>query len=90
MKSLLKSGDTEKIIFFANFCRQKELFLMAADFLRSLDWQNDPEVLKTIIHFYTSAKAQDLLADFYEAWAQVENRIKLNFQRWGFKIYIKY
>uniref|UniRef100_A0A3P8UIQ4 Intraflagellar transport 140 n=1 Tax=Cynoglossus semilaevis TaxID=244447 RepID=A0A3P8UIQ4_CYNSE len=71
MKSLLKSGDTEKIIFFANFCRQKELFLMAADFLRSLDWQNDPEVLKTIIHFYTSAKAQDLLADFYEAWAQV-------------------
>ncbi|KAG7507575.1 intraflagellar transport protein 140-like [Solea senegalensis] len=72
MRSLLKSGDTEKIIFFANVCRQKELFIMAANYLQSLDWRKDPEILKTIISFYTKGRAPDLLAGFYEACAQVE------------------
>ncbi|XP_068161175.1 intraflagellar transport protein 140 homolog isoform X2 [Antennarius striatus] len=72
MKALLKSGDTEKIIFFANISRQKELFIMAANYLQSLDWQNDPEILKTIICFYTKGRAPNLLAGFYEACAQVE------------------
>ncbi|XP_069011880.1 intraflagellar transport protein 140 homolog [Embiotoca jacksoni] len=72
MRALLKSGDTEKIIFFANVCRQKELFIMAANYLQSLDWRKDPEILKTIIGFYTKGRAPDLLAGFYEACAQVE------------------
>uniref|UniRef100_A0A3P8VSN0 Intraflagellar transport 140 n=1 Tax=Cynoglossus semilaevis TaxID=244447 RepID=A0A3P8VSN0_CYNSE len=72
MRSLLKSGDTEKIIFFANVCRQKELFIMAANYLQSLDWRKNPEILKTIIGFYTKGRAPDLLAGFYEACAQVE------------------
>ncbi|KAK5881087.1 hypothetical protein CesoFtcFv8_021933 [Champsocephalus esox] len=72
MRALLKSGDTEKIIFFANVCRQKELFIMAANYLQSLDWRKNPEILKTIIGFYTKGRAPDLLAGFYEACAQVE------------------
>lgn len=72
MKALLKSGDTEKIIFFANRCRQKELFIMAANYLQSLAWHEDPQILKTIIHFYTKGKALALLAGFYEACAQVK------------------
>lgn len=71
MKALLKSGDTEKIIFFANVCRQKDLFIMAANYLQSLDWRTDPEILKTIIGFYTKGRAPELLAGFYEACAQV-------------------
>ena len=71
MKALLKSGDTEKIVFFANVCRQKEIFIMAANYLQSLDWRNNPEILKTIIGFYTKGRAPDLLAGFYEACAQV-------------------
>lgn len=71
MKALLKSGDTEKIIFFANVSRQKELFIMAANYLQSLDWRKNPEILKTIIGFYTKGRAPDLLAGFYEACAQV-------------------
>uniref|UniRef100_A0A8C2XSY3 Intraflagellar transport 140 homolog (Chlamydomonas) n=1 Tax=Cyclopterus lumpus TaxID=8103 RepID=A0A8C2XSY3_CYCLU len=50
------SGDTEKIVFFAS----------------SLDWRKNPEILKTIIGFYTKGRAPDLLAGFYEACAQVE------------------
>ncbi|KAM9837971.1 intraflagellar transport protein 140 homolog [Aulostomus maculatus] len=72
MRALLKSGDTEKIIFFANVCRQKELFIMAANYLQSLDWRKNPEILKTIIGFYTKGRAPNLLAGFYEACAQVE------------------
>uniref|UniRef100_A0A3B4Z0Z9 Intraflagellar transport 140 n=1 Tax=Stegastes partitus TaxID=144197 RepID=A0A3B4Z0Z9_9TELE len=72
MRALLKSGDTEKIIFFANVCRQKELFIMAANYLQSLDWRKNVEILKTIIGFYTKGRAPDLLAGFYEACAQVE------------------
>ena len=71
MKALLKSGDTEKIIFFANVSRQREMYVMAGNYLQSLDWQSRPELLKTIISFYTKGKAPHLLANFYIACAQV-------------------
>ncbi|KAM7433446.1 hypothetical protein ABFA07_016329 [Porites harrisoni] len=72
MKSLLKSGDTEKIIFFAGVSRQKEIYVMAANYLQSLDWRKDPEIMKNIIAFYTKGRALDSLASFYDACAQVE------------------
>ncbi|XP_065660084.1 intraflagellar transport protein 140 homolog isoform X3 [Hydra vulgaris] len=72
MKSLLKSGDTEKIVFFAGVSRQKEIYVMAANYLQSLDWQKDPEILKNIISFYTKGRALESLSTFYESCAQVE------------------
>lgn len=72
MKALLKSGDTEKICFFANVSRQKEIYIMAANYLQSLDWRKDPEIMKNIIGFYTKGRALDSLAGFYDACAQVE------------------
>ncbi|XP_020285443.1 intraflagellar transport protein 140 homolog isoform X2 [Pseudomyrmex gracilis] len=72
MKALLKSGDTEKICFFAQVSRNREIYIMAGNYLQSLDWQNQPEVLKNIISFYSKGKAMDLLANFYVACAQVE------------------
>ncbi|XP_031624107.1 intraflagellar transport protein 140 homolog isoform X2 [Contarinia nasturtii] len=72
MKSLLKSGDTDKIVFFAGMSRQKEVFIMAANYLQSLNWQSDGRILKNIIQFYSKAHAFDLLANFYANCAQVE------------------
>ncbi|XP_048847908.1 intraflagellar transport protein 140 homolog isoform X2 [Brienomyrus brachyistius] len=72
MKALLKSGDTEKIMFFAGVSRQKEIYIMAANYLQSLDWRKEPEIMKNIICFYTKGRALDLLSGFYEACAQVE------------------
>ncbi|KAM9305481.1 intraflagellar transport protein 140 homolog [Gastrophryne carolinensis] len=72
MRSLLKSGDTEKIVFFAGVSRQKEIYIMAANYLQSLDWRQDPYIVNNIITFYTKGRALDLLAGFYEACAQVE------------------
>ena len=72
MKCLLKSGDTEKIIFFAGVSRNREIYILAANFLQNLDWHNDPEVMKSIISFYVKAKAFAQLSGFYDACAQVE------------------
>lgn len=72
MKALLKSGDTERIIFFANVSRQREIYVMAANYLQTLDWRNGGDIIKHIITFYTKGKALDLLSSFYEAYAQDE------------------
>ncbi|UYV62808.1 IFT140 [Cordylochernes scorpioides] len=72
MKALLKSGDVEKIVFFANVSRQKELYIMAANYLQSADWRKDQELLKHIVNFYTKGKAFDMLAGFYDTCAQIE------------------
>ena len=71
MKALLKSGDTEKIVFFAGVSRQKDVYVMAANYLQSLDWRKDPEIMKNIIQFYTKGRALESLASFYDACAQV-------------------
>ena len=71
-RALLKSGDTEKIIFFAGVSRSKEIYVMSANHLQTLDWHADPEIMKHIIAFYTKAKATESLASFYDACAQME------------------
>ncbi|HIG76061.1 MAG TPA: rRNA pseudouridine synthase [Bacteroidetes bacterium] len=72
MKALLKSGDTEKIIFFANVSRQREIYILAGNYLQTLDWRNNSDIMKNIITFYNKSKAFDLLAMFYHACADVE------------------
>lgn len=72
MKSLLKSGDTEKICFFASMSRHKDVYIMAANYLQSLNWQIDGKIMKNIIQFYTKSQAWDLLANFYATTARVE------------------
>jgi len=71
MKALLKSGDTERIIFFANVSRQANIYVLAGNYLQTLDWRSHPEYVKNIVAFYTKAKALELLAGFYDACAQV-------------------
>ncbi|CAB4055646.1 IFT140 [Lepeophtheirus salmonis] len=72
MKALLKSGDTEKIIFFANVSREKDIYILAGNYLQTLDWRNDPEIMRNIISFYTKSKAYDNLSWFYSACSEVE------------------
>ena len=36
--------------------RQKEIYLMAANYLQTLNWHADPEIMKNIISFYTKAQ----------------------------------
>jgi len=71
MKALLKSGDTEKIVFYANACRQKDIYVMAANYLQGLDWTSNTDVIRNIIAFYRKANAYEALANFYVACSQV-------------------
>ena len=72
MRSLLKSGDTEKIVFFANTARSKEIYIMAGNYLQAGDWKSEPERMREILSFYTKGGAPELLAGFYCACADVE------------------
>ncbi|DBA01282.1 TPA: LOW QUALITY PROTEIN: hypothetical protein N0F65_001787 [Lagenidium giganteum] len=72
MKCLLKSGDTEKVVFFANVSRNNEIYVLAANYLQNLNWRSDNEILKSIVGFYSKARAFEQLAAFYTACAQVE------------------
>lgn len=72
MKSLLKSSETDKIIFFASMSRQREIYIMAANYLQALNWKSDPKILKHIVTFYSKGQAYDSLANFYATCSQVE------------------
>ena len=73
MKALLKSGDTQRVLVFAQVSRQKEIYIMAANYLQSLDWRENPEIMKNIITFYTKGKSLVSLAAFYDSCAQVSS-----------------
>ncbi|KAJ3271511.1 hypothetical protein HDV01_006562 [Terramyces sp. JEL0728] len=71
MGSLLKSGDKDRIITFASnslfilaVSKHPEIFVIAANYLQSLNWINDTSIMK--------AKAYLTLSRFYESCAQIE------------------
>ncbi|GMH43478.1 hypothetical protein BSKO_11400 [Bryopsis sp. KO-2023] len=72
MKALVKSGDKDRVIMFATRSRQREVYMMAANYLQMMDWHNQPDIMKSIISFYTKAKAHDSLVAFFEACGQIE------------------
>ncbi|GET91361.1 hypothetical protein, conserved [Leishmania tarentolae] len=77
MRMLMRGGETEKVIFFANHSRNVEIYTMAANFLQSQNWSADANIYKSIVLFYTKAKAWMNLLAFYESCAQLhidENR----------------
>ncbi|XP_077561362.1 intraflagellar transport protein 140 homolog [Haemaphysalis longicornis] len=81
MRALLKSGDTRKIVFFANVSRQRDIYILAANYLQSLDWQRDGDAAKNVVSFYTKARAFDLLAGFYESCARAEVEERRDYEK---------
>ncbi len=72
---MIHSGDVERIIVFANVARNREVYLMAADHLKTLDWKKYPDALQSIMNFYKRARAFEKLALFYDMCAQVGSEI---------------
>jgi intraflagellar transport protein 140 len=66
MRALIHSGDVERIIIFANVARSREVYILAADYLKSLDWKRYPDALQNIMNFYKKARAYEKLAQFYD------------------------
>ena len=71
IKCLIELGDTNKVIMFANNARSAQTWILAANFLQTADWHQNPELMKNIISFYSKAKAYDNLAGFFEACSNV-------------------
>lgn len=72
MKCLILLGNKDRVISFANTCRHNELFVMAANYLQSLDWNDSEDIIKNIVSFYSKAKAWINLSNFYENFASIE------------------
>jgi intraflagellar transport protein 140 len=72
LKCLIELGDSQKVILFANNARNAETWILAANFLQTADWHQNPDLMKNIILFYSKAKAYDNLSSFFEACANVE------------------
>ncbi|ESL11436.1 hypothetical protein TRSC58_00812 [Trypanosoma rangeli SC58] len=72
MKMLMRGGDVNKVIFFANHSRNAEIYTLAGNFLQSQNWHTDPNIYKHIVSFYTKAKAFGNLISFTDAFAQLQ------------------
>jgi hypothetical protein len=55
MTALLRSGDSQKIVFFAGVsgAKNKEIYVMAANYLQTTQWHDNPDTIKSIVTFYT-------------------------------------
>ena len=71
MKCLVLSGDTKAVIQFANISRSPDIYKLAANYLQQLNWRESVDIMKSIITFYSKAKAYEQLAGFYDSCAQV-------------------
>ncbi len=81
IKCLLKARDTDKVVYYAQKLRNKDVWLLAARYLEHLGWREDEDIMKKIISFYTSARAYDALAVFYELCAQHEIDEKRSYEK---------
>jgi intraflagellar transport protein 140 len=72
IKCLVKSGDTKAVIQFASISRNAEIYTLAANYLQQMNWRESVDIMKSIIMFYTKAKAWEQLARFYDSCALVE------------------
>ena len=53
LKCLIRSGDTDKVIFFAGVSRHAEIYTLAANYLQTLDWHARPDLAQSIVTFYS-------------------------------------
>ena len=71
-KCLLKLGDIEKITYYAQMAKNQQIYIFAANFLQNTNWHSSPDIMKSILLFYSKAKAWDNLANFFDACASAE------------------
>jgi len=81
MRVLVKSGDTDRIIFFANIARHKDVYMLAANFLQiGAEWQKKPALQKQIVDFYIKAHSPESVVTFYDSWARTNFEAEKNYE----------
>lgn len=69
IKSLIRAGDTERVIKLAKVMKKREAYILAANYLISLSPKYEDNTYNTIVHMYQKADAIDKLYRFYESYA---------------------
>ena len=72
IKCLIRSGDVDKVLYYANMSKKGDVYVLAANYAQTLDWHQDDALIKTIVQFYQKAKANAPLSAFFEHCADVE------------------
>jgi intraflagellar transport protein 140 len=72
IKCLVRNGDTAAVIKFAKISKNAEIYTLAANYLQQMNCRESVEIMKSIVLFYTQARAFEQLASFYDSCAQVE------------------
>lgn len=70
MKVLIRLGNSRKVVTFAQKCKKKELYILAANFLQTTNIVEDDSILKTCVDFYKKAQAFDQVVLFYKSLSQ--------------------
>uniref|UniRef100_A0A094ZRL2 Intraflagellar transport protein 140-like protein n=1 Tax=Schistosoma haematobium TaxID=6185 RepID=A0A094ZRL2_SCHHA len=82
IKSLIKSGDIEKIIFFTKISKQKEIYIITANYLQTINnWHKNINIIRNIIQFYIRGQAMESLITFYETCAHSEIEESGNYEK---------
>ncbi len=53
LRCLIAAGDLERLITFVGLARNPAVYVAAADYLTTLDWSNDPSLVKHIVSMYS-------------------------------------
>ncbi|OHS94926.1 hypothetical protein TRFO_38925 [Tritrichomonas foetus] len=72
MKALARTGDTDKVVKFANLIKKRETYILAANFIMTQKPREGDKLFDTVVQLYLKAKAPDKLGRFFEATAQTE------------------
>ena len=71
IKVLIRAGDTSKVIKFAKIFRKREAYILAANYLQTLNTFDQPTLFDTCVDFYKKAQSPEKLAKFYESQGQL-------------------
>jgi intraflagellar transport protein 140 len=72
MKALIRSGETAKVIKFANLVKKKETYILAGNYLQTLNPRDGDSTFEPVGMLYKKAGATDKLGWFYESVARNE------------------
>jgi intraflagellar transport protein 140 len=72
MKALIRSGETDKVIKFANLVKKRETYILAGNYLQTLNPRQGDTTFDQVVALYKKAGATDKLGKFYEAVARSE------------------
>lgn len=70
VKCLARAGDTQKVIKFAKLAKTREIYVIAANYLQTLDIHNNQSIFDLVVDMYNKANVPEKLARFYDLYAQ--------------------